>query len=89
MSGISPAKGDLVIQEGNQPAIRNRNTMRVGAEIAKHLIGSTERRLAVDYPSQREKLTDQTPKQLGLSQAAKQAVELELSGSVSLLDRFE
>jgi hypothetical protein len=67
VSGISPAEGDLVVQEGNQPAIGNRNAMGVGAEIAKHLIGAPERRLAIDHPSQREKLTDQTSEQLGLS----------------------
>ena len=89
VSGISPAEGDLVVQEGNEPAIGDRNAMGVSAEIAKHLIGSPERRLAVDHPSEREELTDQTPEQPGLSQAAKQAVELELSGSVSLLKRFE
>jgi len=89
VSGISPAEGDFVVHEGNEPAIGNRNAMGVSAEIAKHLIWSSERRLAVDHPSQREKLTDQTPEQPGLSQAAKQAVELELAGRVSLLERFE
>ena len=89
MSGISPAEGDLVVQEGNEPAIGNRNAMGVGAEVAKHLIGSAERRFAVDHPARRVKLTDQTPKQFGLSQTAKQAVNLELPGSVSLLERFE
>ena len=63
--------------------------MGIGAEIAKHRIGSAERRFAVDHPLRRVKLTDQTPKQFGLSQTAKQAVELELSGSVSVLERFE
>jgi hypothetical protein len=89
VSGVSPAERDLVIQEGNEPAIGNRNAMGVSAEIAQHLIGSTERRLAVDHPSRPVKLTDQTPKQFGLSQAAKQAMKLELARSVSLLERFE
>ena len=89
VSGVSPAKRDLVIQEGNEPAIGDRHPMRISAEIAQHLLGPAERRLAVDHPSRRVKLTDQTPKQFGLSQAAKQAVKLELSGSVSLLERFE
>ena len=89
VSGVSPAERDLVLQEGNETVIGNRNAMGVGAEVTKHLIGSTERRLAVDHPSRRVKLTDQTPEQLGLSQAAKQAVKLELAGSVSLLERFE
>lgn len=89
VSGVSPAESDLVVQVGNEPAVGNRNAMGVGAQVAKHLIGSAERRFAIDYPSLREKLADQTPEQSGLSQAAKQAVELELSGSVSLLERFE
>ncbi len=89
VSGVSPAEGDLVVQEGSEPAVGNRNAMGVSAEIAKHLIGSAERRFAVDHPAGRVKLTDQNPKQFGLSQAAKQAVKLELSRSVSLLERFE
>jgi hypothetical protein len=89
VSGVSPAEGDLVVQERNEPAVGNRNAMGVSAEIAQHLIGPAERRLAVDHPSRGVKLADQTPKQFGLSQAAKQAVKLELSGSVSLLERLE
>jgi hypothetical protein len=88
-SGVSPAKRDLVILAGNESGIGNRNAVGVSAEIAQHLLGSTERRLAVDYPSRGVKLTDQTPKQFGLRQAVKQAVKPELSGSVSLLERFE
>jgi hypothetical protein len=89
VSGVSPAERDLVILEGNEPAIGDRNAMGVCAEITQHLIGSTERWLAVDHPARRIKLADQTAKQFGLSQAAKQAVKLELSGSVSLLERCE
>jgi hypothetical protein len=62
VSGVSPAERDLVIQEGNEPVIGNRNAMGVSAEIAQRLIGPTERRLAVDHPSRRVKLTDQAPK---------------------------
>ena len=62
LCGVSPAVPVLVIQEGNEPVIGDRNSMSVGAEIAQHLIGSTERWLAVDHPSRRVKLTDQTPK---------------------------
>jgi hypothetical protein len=89
VSGVSPAERDLVIQEGNEPAIGDRNAMGVSAEIAKHLVSPAERRFAVDHPAQGVKLADQTSEQSGLSQAAKQAVELELSGSVSLLECFK
>ena len=34
MSGVSPAKRDLVILEGNESGIGNRNAMGVSAEIA-------------------------------------------------------
>ena len=67
VSGVSPAEGDLIVQEGNEPAVGNRNAMGVGSQVAKYLVGSAERRFAIDHPMQREKLTDQTPKQLGLS----------------------
>ena len=89
VSGVSPAERDHVIHEGNEPAIGNRNTMGVSAEIAQRLIGPTERGLAVDHPSWRVKLADQTSEQPGLGQTAKRAVELELSGSVGFLEGFE
>jgi hypothetical protein len=89
VSGVSPSEHDLVIQEGDEPAIGNRHAMGVSAEIAQRLIGPTERRFAVDHPTRRVKLTDQTPKQFRLSQAAKQSVKLELSRRMSLLERFE
>ena len=89
VSGVAPAERHLVLDEGNEPVIGNCNAMGVGAEITKHLIGSAERWFAVDHPVQRIKLADQTSEQLGLRQAAKQAVELELSRSVSLLDGFQ
>ena len=63
--------------------------MGVSAEVAKHLLGSAERRFAVDYPARRVKLADQTPEESGLSQAAPQAVELELARTVGLLERFQ
>jgi len=89
VSGVAPAERHFVLDEGNQPAIGNRNVMGVSAEVTKDLIGSAERRLAIDHPSERVKLADQTSEQLGLSHATKQSVELELSGSVSLLERFQ
>lgn len=89
MSGVSPSECHLVVQKRNETVIGDGNAMRVGAEVTKHLLGSAERRFAVDYPAEPVKLTDQTPEQPGLSQATQQAVELELSGSMSLLERFQ
>src|SRR5271169_6640996 len=45
VSGVSPAERDLVIQEGNEPAVGNRNAMSIGAEVTKRLLWSAERRL--------------------------------------------
>ena len=89
VSGVAPAERHFVVDEGNEPAVGNRNAMGVGGEVTKHLIGPAERRFAVGHPVCRIKLADQTTEQFGLSQAAKQAVELELSGSVGVLERFE
>jgi hypothetical protein len=89
VSGVSPAECDFVIQEGNEPAIGDPNAMSVSAEIAKHLVSPAERRFTIDNPADGVKLADQTSEQSGIDQAAKQAMELELSGSVSLLERFK
>ena len=63
--------------------------MGVSAEVAKHLLGSAERGFAVDHPAWNMELADKTPKESRLSQASEQAVELELSGGVSLLERHQ
>jgi len=89
VSGVAPAERHLVLGEGNEPVVGNRNAMGVGAEVTKHLIGAAERWFAVNHPVQPIKLVDQTSEQLGLRQAAKQSVELELSRSVSLLEGFQ
>jgi hypothetical protein len=88
VSGVAPAERHLVLDERNEPVVGNRNTMGVGAEVTKDSIGSAERRFAIDNPSQRVKLADQTLEQLGLSHTFKQSVELELSRSVSQLESF-
>ena len=41
---------DAGVVSGNEAAVRDSDTMRVTGEIAQHLLGSRERRLAVDYP---------------------------------------
>ena len=87
MSGISPAKRNLVIHERDETAIGDRHAVCVGAEIAKHLLGSAESWFAIDHPARNKKLTDKTPKQSGLRQPSEEAMELELSGCISLLER--
>jgi hypothetical protein len=85
VSGIAPTERDLSIHKGNKPVIGDRNAMGVGTEIAKHLIRPAERRLAVDHKVRRVKLANQTPEEFGQRQTAKQAMDLQLSGSMRLL----
>ena len=89
MSGVSPAKRNLVIQERDETAIGDRHPMGVGAEVAKHPLRSSEGRFAIDNPPWDEELADETPEQLGLSQPLESAVELKPSGSVELLESFD
>jgi hypothetical protein len=88
VSGVAPAERDLILHEGNEPVIGNGNAMGVGAEVAKNLIGAAERRFAVGYPVPCIELADQTAEEFGLSQTAKQTMELELPGSMRLLERI-
>jgi len=47
---VLPAERDAGVIGCNETAVRNRNAMRVTGEIAQHLLGSSERRFAVDHP---------------------------------------
>ena len=70
VNGISPAKRNLVIHERDETAMGDRHPVRVGAEIAQHLLGSAESWFAVDHPAQGEELADEGAKQSGLRQTA-------------------
>ena len=50
VSGIAPAKGDLVIDEGDQPMVGDGHAMGVAAEIVQHEFGATEGPFQVDHP---------------------------------------
>ena len=52
VSGVAPAERHLVLNEGNETVVENRNAMSVGAEVTGvPEPGSTERRFAVDHTS--------------------------------------
>lgn len=74
--GVPPAKRNLVIGERDEAVIGDRHPMSVGAEVAKHLLGSAERWFAIDHPARGEESADEASKQSGLGQASEQAVEL-------------
>ena len=50
VSGVSPAEGDVSLGESNQPVVRDGDTMSVGAEIAQHVLWTTEGRFGIDDP---------------------------------------
>src|SRR5579863_7488359 len=89
MRRVSPTKGNLVIPESNNTTIGDSHAMCVGAEVTKHLFGSSEGWFAVDNPARNVKLADKVPKGLDLSQASEPALEPELSGGVSLPEGFD
>jgi len=61
VSGVAPAKGDVVVGKSNQPAVGNGDAMSVSAEIAQHVFWPAERALGVDDPV----VTEQYPQPRG------------------------
>ena len=47
---IPPVEKHLVVFQGEQAGVGNGHTMRIAAQVAKHLLGSAERSLGVDHP---------------------------------------
>jgi len=65
--GVSPAKRDRVIQKRNEAVIGDRHAMGVGAEVAKHLLGSAERWFAIDHPARNKKTALKASRLIGSS----------------------
>lgn len=55
--GVSPAEGDLAIGQSDQPGVGDGDSVSVSAEIAQHMLRSSEGRLGIDNPI----LTEQHP----------------------------
>jgi hypothetical protein len=47
---VLPAKGDAGVVGGNETAVRDGDPVGIAGEISQHLLGSGERRLAIDHP---------------------------------------
>ena len=50
VSGVAPTEVDLVIDQRNESVVGDRNSMRIGAEIAQNVLGTPEGALGVDDP---------------------------------------
>ena len=50
-SVIPPTKRNVVAVKGNQTMIGDGDTVRIAPEVAKNLLGTTERRFCINHPS--------------------------------------
>ena len=50
VGGVSPAEGNLVVLQADQTVIGDGDAMGVGAQVVENILGTVERRLAVDHP---------------------------------------
>ena len=50
MSGVTPAKGDLLVGEGDQSVVGDGYAMDVTAQIAEYMLRPSERWFRVDHP---------------------------------------
>ena len=57
---VLPTERDAGVVGYNEATVRDGDTMRVTGEIAQHLLGSRERRRAVDYPVDAPQRGDKT-----------------------------
>src|SRR6266567_4466014 len=65
------------------------DTMSVRSQVAKRLVGSAERRLAIDHPAVTEELTEKTTEDFGLRQRLVLSVEPKLPRHERLLQGFD
>ena len=65
MSGVAPAESDLIILESSKAVIRDCNSMRVTAEIAKCMFGSAKGAFAINDPLLTKRLLDQLREYFG------------------------
>src|ERR1035441_2770802 len=89
MRGVSPAKGDVAIGESDQSGVGDGDAMSVSAEIAQHMLRSSEGRLGIDNPV----LTEQHPQPCGegprFGEWQEAAVELEITSMECVAKTFD
>jgi hypothetical protein len=88
MSGVAPAESDLIIFKGGETMIRDCNSMRVTAEIAKGMLGPSKRPFAVDDPLLAKRLLYQLREYFWPAQWFQCAMKAKLTLSKDLLQGF-
>ena len=69
VSGISPAKGDVVVGKSNEPVVGDGDPMGIVAEIAQRMFWAAEGRLGVDDPVMAEQQSEARMRRFGVARA--------------------
>jgi len=85
MRGVSPAKRDLAIPQGDQSVVGDGDTVGVRAEIPQDMLRSSEGSFAVDDPVVAKQLPEPGGEDLGLGEELEVAMEAELALGESAL----
>ena len=79
VSGIAPAKGDLVIDERNESMVRDSHAMSVVAQVTERLPGASEGPFGVDVPVVSEQDSYPAGEGFGVSERFQVAMEAQLA----------
>src|SRR5882672_1273653 len=77
---VLPAEGDMIVVEGDEPAVGDRNAMGVATEIGQDLCGSAEGPLGVNNPVDASHGFDATRESVEPGQRRKIAEETQGAG---------
>src|SRR5215475_13517492 len=77
---VFPSEGDAGVVGCDEAAVGDGDTMRVTGEIAQHLLGPCERRLAVDYPLDVPQRGDEALEGTLVGKSGMRVEELQLAG---------
>src|SRR6267378_3173435 len=88
MSGVTPAKGDLLVGEGDQSVVGDGYAMGVTAQIAEYMLRPSERWFRVDHPVLLEQWSQPGSKGFRLSEELQVSMKVELAVMKGTLERF-
>src|SRR5258707_15270478 len=77
MSGVTPAKGDLLVGEGDQSVVGEGYAMGVTAQIAEYMFRASERWFRVDHPILSEQWSQPGSKGFRLSEELQVSMKVE------------
>src|SRR5467141_3598813 len=86
MGGVTPAKGDFLVGEGDQSVVGDGYAMSVTAQIAEHILGAAEGWFRVNHPVLSKQWPEPCGKGFRLSEESQVSVEAELAGLEGALE---